>query len=47
VVLEKGRILEEGKHEDLIQRPGSLYKKLYEMQFGWGKEEEPEERTEA
>ena len=47
VVLEKGRILEEGKHEDLIQRPGSLYKKLYEMQFGWGKEEESEERTEA
>ena len=33
VVLEKGGIVEEGKHEELVQRPGSLYKKLYEMQF--------------
>jgi subfamily B ATP-binding cassette protein MsbA len=47
VVLEGGRIVEEGKHEELIQREGSLYKKLYEMQFGWDKEGKPEERTEA
>ncbi len=32
IVLEKGRILETGRHEELI-RSGSLYKKLYELQF--------------
>lgn len=32
VVLDQGRIVQEGKHADLVARPG-LYRKLYEMQF--------------
>ncbi|MEM6806343.1 MAG: ABC transporter ATP-binding protein [Bacteroidota bacterium] len=31
--IENGKILEKGKHEELIQRPG-MYKRLYELQFG-------------
>ncbi|MHA1849017.1 MAG: ABC transporter ATP-binding protein [Promethearchaeota archaeon] len=33
IVLDDGKIIEEGSHEDLISRPGSLYKHLYTMQF--------------
>lgn len=32
VVLEEGRIIETGKHEELLSRSG-VYKKLYELQF--------------
>lgn len=32
VVIDKGRIVQEGTHSDLIEK-GGLYKKLYEMQF--------------
>ena len=32
VVLEQGRIVETGKHEELIQR-GGIYQRLYELQF--------------
>jgi ABC-type transport system involved in Fe-S cluster assembly fused permease/ATPase subunit len=32
VVLSKGKILEEGTHETLLQKKG-LYKKLYDIQF--------------
>ena len=32
VVLDKGRIIEEGRHEELLAR-GRLYSRLYEMTF--------------
>ena len=33
VVLEQGRVAEEGSHDELVQA-GGLYKKLVERQFG-------------
>jgi len=32
IVLENGRVVQKGKHSELIQQ-GGLYKKLYDMQF--------------
>jgi subfamily B ATP-binding cassette protein MsbA len=32
VVLDQGRIVETGKHDELIRR-GGIYQKLYELQF--------------
>jgi len=42
VVLDQGRIAEQGTHDELI-RLGGLYKQLYEMQFKYAAEAEPEE----
>ncbi len=39
LVIEKGRIAESGPHEKLIRRRG-IYKKLYDLQFANGEEEE-------
>lgn len=33
VVLEEGKVVEKGRHEELIQEENGLYKKLSEMQF--------------
>ena len=41
VVLDQGRIVEQGKHEELLMKDG-LYRRLYEMQF---KTDQPEENT--
>jgi len=41
VVLHEGKIAEKGSHSELIQQDG-LYKQLYEMQFKYETEEEPD-----
>jgi ATP-binding cassette subfamily B protein len=32
LVFDKGRIVEEGSHEQLIRRPGGIYRRLFERQ---------------
>ena len=36
IVLDQGRIVERGRHEDLLAQPGSLYQHLYQAQFRSG-----------
>ena len=33
LVIEAGRIVETGKHQELLANEGGLYRKLYELQF--------------
>jgi len=35
LVLDKGRIAEQGRHEELIKIKDGIYRKLYELQFGF------------
>ena len=42
VVMEKGRIVEKGTHEELVNREDGIYKKLYEKQVTTLQEEELE-----
>jgi len=34
IVLDKGKVVEQGNHEDLIEVPNGIYKNLYELQIG-------------
>ena len=43
VVIEDGAVQEVGTHDDLIQRPRGLYRRLYDLQFSLG--EQPETVT--
>ena len=42
IVVEGGKILEEGSHDTLIEKEGSLYKKLWELQAGGFLVQEPD-----
>ena len=33
IVIDSGKIIQSGTHQELMQRENGLYKKLYEMQF--------------
>ncbi len=33
LVLDKGKIIQSGNHEELIEQANGLYRKFYEMQF--------------
>ncbi|MCK9212622.1 MAG: multidrug ABC transporter permease, partial [Ignavibacteriaceae bacterium] len=33
IVLDKGKIVQHGNHEELLEEEHGLYKKLYELQF--------------
>ncbi len=33
LVIDKGKIVQRGKHQDLVRQKGGIYKKLYDMQF--------------
>ncbi|CAN5662794.1 lipid A export permease/ATP-binding protein MsbA [soil metagenome] len=41
IVLERGRAVEIGRHEDLLARPGSAYARLYSLQIFEGRAAEP------
>jgi len=35
LVMQGGRVMEQGTHSDLIKVPGGIYAQLYETQFRW------------
>lgn len=39
IVIEKGKIIEDGTHNDLVNKKGGLYKKLWDLQAGGFKNE--------
>ena len=41
IVLERGRVAEIGRHEELLARPGGVYAKLYSLQIFEGREPQP------
>jgi ABC-type multidrug transport system fused ATPase/permease subunit len=34
VVVQNGNVVEDGSHETLLEKPDSLYKKLWDLQAG-------------
>ena len=45
LVLDAGRLVERGAHAELLARPGGLYRRLYEFQFGTAQPAAPESET--
>ncbi len=43
IVLERGRVAEVGRHEELLARPGGVYAKLYSLQIFEGRARPPRE----
>jgi ATP-binding cassette, subfamily B, bacterial MsbA len=41
VVLDEGRVVEQGSHAELLAKPESLYRRYHALQFRWPAEEEP------
>jgi len=41
LVIQDGRIVESGNHEQLLQRPDGVYRRLHDMQFGSRRDEGP------
>ena len=46
IVVDKGKIIEEGSHDELLRNERSLYKKLWTLQAGGFLAEEDEEKVE-
>ncbi|MCL4694871.1 MAG: ABC transporter ATP-binding protein/permease [Candidatus Hydrogenedentes bacterium] len=40
IVLDEGHLAEEGTHDELLQRPDSIYRRLYEVQFAVSEQSE-------
>ena len=40
IVLERGKIVEVGKHDELVTRPGGVYAALYQLQLLEGRKAE-------
>jgi ABC-type multidrug transport system ATPase subunit len=47
IVVDGGKIVEQGSHKNLLQKKNSLYRKLWELQAGGFLKEEDEELEEA
>jgi ABC-type multidrug transport system fused ATPase/permease subunit len=45
VALERGRVAEIGRHDDLLARPGSVYAKLYALQAFQREPDQPAARV--
>ena len=47
IVIDNGKIIEQGSHSELLEKENSLYKKLWELQAGGFLDSESEEEEET